>query len=53
MSNKIVIKKKIESFKKNRSCGDKSLSIRWIFFSLASGVSKAKNLLMSDDVLAL
>ena len=29
------------------------MSIRWILFSsLASGVSKAKNLLMSDDVLA-
>ena len=54
MSNKIVIKKKIESFKKKIEVdGDKSLSIRWILFSsLASGVSKAKNLLMSDDVLA-
>ena len=54
MSNKIVIKKKIESFKKKIEVGgDKSLSIRWILFSsLASGVSRAKNLLMSDDVLA-
>ena len=33
--------------------GDKSLSIRWVLFSsLANGKSKAKNLLMSEDVLA-
>ena len=33
--------------------GDKSLSIRWVLFaSLATGTSKAKNLLMSEDVLA-
>ena len=54
MSNKAIIKKKISKFKKvvNVS-GDKSLSIRWVLFSsLASGVSKAKNLLMSEDVLA-
>ena len=31
--------------------GDKSLSIRWVLLaSLANGVSKAKNLLISDDV---
>jgi len=52
--SKIVINKKIESF--NRTIlipGDKSLSIRWILFaSLASGISKAKNLLKSEDVIA-
>ena len=54
MSNKVIIKKKISKFKKIiKVGGDKSLSIRWVLFSsLASGVSTAKNLLMSDDVLA-
>ncbi len=54
MSNKVIIKKKISPFKKViKVSGDKSLSIRWVLFSsLASGVSKAKNLLMSEDVLA-
>ncbi len=54
MSNKILIKNKIKSFnKKIEVSGDKSLSIRWVLFSsLASGVSKAKNLLMSEDVIA-
>jgi len=54
MSNKVIIKKKITKFKKViKVSGDKSLSIRWVLFSsLASGVSKAKNLLMSEDVLA-
>ncbi len=54
MPNSIVIKNKISNFKKiiNVS-GDKSLSIRWVLFSsLANGVSKAKNLLISEDVLA-
>ena len=33
--------------------GDKSISIRWVLFSsLGKGVSKAKNLLISEDVLA-
>ena len=33
--------------------GDKSISIRWVLFSsLANGISKAKNLLMSEDVFA-
>ena len=33
--------------------GDKSLSIRWILIaSLSHGISKAKNLLMSEDVIA-
>ena len=54
MDNKIVLKKKIKSFSKKISIpGDKSISIRWVLIaSLANGVSKAKNLLMSEDVLA-
>ena len=54
MSNITVIKNKIKPFKKKIFVsGDKSLSIRWILFSsLGSGVSRAKNLLMSEDVLA-
>ena len=33
--------------------GDKSISIRWVLFaSLANGLSKAQNLLISEDVLA-
>ena len=33
--------------------GDKSISIRWVLFSsLANGISKATNLLLSEDVLA-
>tara|TARA_Y100000591_G_scaffold255376_1_gene227167 strand:- start:1065 stop:2390 length:1326 start_codon:yes stop_codon:yes gene_type:complete len=54
MSNKVIIKKKINAFKKViKVSGDKSLSIRWVLFSsLASGVSRAKNLLMSEDVIA-
>ena len=54
MSNSLTIKKKINPFNLTISVsGDKSLSIRWILFSsLAKGVSKAKNLLLSEDVLA-
>tara|TARA_B100001121_G_scaffold263811_1_gene244879 strand:+ start:199 stop:1515 length:1317 start_codon:yes stop_codon:yes gene_type:complete len=54
MSNITVIKKKIKPFKKKIFVsGDKSLSIRWVLFSsLGSGISRAKNLLMSEDVLA-
>ena len=54
MPNKIILKNKISDFYKKISIpGDKSISIRWVLVSsLASGVSKAKNLLMSDDVLA-
>ena len=54
MPNKIILKKKIANFsKKILIPGDKSISIRWVLISsLANGVSKAKNLLMSDDVLA-
>ena len=54
MPNSIIIKKKIKNFNKVISVtGDKSISIRWVLFSsLAQGVSKAKNLLISEDVLA-
>ena len=54
MSNIVKIKKKIGNFKKTIIVpGDKSLSIRWVLFSsLANGTSKAKNLLMSEDVFA-
>ncbi len=54
MSNIIKINNKIGDFKKTiRVPGDKSLSIRWVLFSsLANGRSKAKNLLISEDVLA-
>ena len=54
MSNSVVIKKKLKNFNKIITVtGDKSLSIRWVLFaSLAKGVSRAKNLLMSEDVIA-
>ena len=54
MPNKIILKKKITNFYKKISIpGDKSISIRWVLISsLASGVSKANNLLMSEDVAA-
>mgnify|MGYP006087642643 CR=1 FL=1 len=54
MPNPIIIKDRITKFnKKITVSGDKSLSIRWVLFSsLANGVSKAKNLLISEDVLA-
>ncbi len=54
MPNIITFKKKIKNFNKQISVsGDKSISIRWILFSsLANGVSKARNILMSEDVLA-
>ncbi len=54
MSNKIIIKNTISRFKKTISVsGDKSISIRWVLFSsLANGNSTAKNLLISEDVLA-
>jgi len=54
MTNSIVIKKKLQNFnKKIVVSGDKSLSIRWVLFaSLASGNSKAQNLLISEDVKA-
>ena len=54
MSKIISVNQKIKNFKKIITVpGDKSLSIRWVLFSsLAKGTSKAKNLLMSEDVLA-
>jgi 5-enolpyruvylshikimate-3-phosphate synthase len=54
MPNSLIISNKIPRFNKVISVsGDKSLSIRWVLFSsLASGVSNAKNLLLSQDVLA-
>ena len=54
MSNSVIIKKKIKKFKKIISVsGDKSISIRWVLFSsIANGVSLAKNLLRSEDVIA-
>ena len=54
MSNLIVFNNKINKFKKNITVsGDKSISIRWVLFSsLANGISNAKNLLLSEDVLA-
>ena len=53
MSNFIVINKKIKNFnKKITVSGDKSISIRWILLSsIANGISVAKNLLISEDVL--
>ncbi len=54
MNNPLIINNKIKKFnKKITVSGDKSLSIRWVLLSsLASGVSKADNLLISEDVTA-
>ena len=54
MSNFISIKKKIKRFNKTITVsGDKSLSIWWVLFSsIAAGISKAHNLLISEDVIA-
>ena len=54
MSKIVIIKNKINKFNKTITVsGDKSISIRWVLFSsLANGVSEAKNLLMSEDVMA-
>ncbi len=54
MPNIFRINKKIDNFSKIISVsGDKSISIRWVLFSsLANGISIAKNLLLSEDVLA-
>ena len=53
MGKFLQIKKKISSFNKEiKVSGDKSLSIRWILLaSQAIGLSKAYNLLMSEDVI--
>ena len=54
MSKIISFNKRIKNFNKKIVVpGDKSLSIRWVLFaSLGNGVSKARNLLMSEDVIA-
>ena len=54
MPNSLLVKKRIRTFNKKISVsGDKSISIRWVLLaSLASGVSKANNLLISEDVQA-
>mgnify|MGYP001405250609 CR=1 FL=1 len=54
MKNALKIDKNILPYNKKIIVeGDKSLSIRWVLLaSQASGVSKAYNLLMSEDVLA-
>ena len=54
MKNIIFIKKRIQSYnKKINISADKSLSIRWVLLaSQADGVSRAYNLLMSEDVIA-
>ena len=54
MPNSLLIKKKLKEFNKKISVsGDKSISIRWVLLaSLANGVSKAQNLLISEDVIA-
>ena len=54
MSEKIIIKKTINSFNKSIQIeGDKSLSIRWaLLASQATGISKAKNILKSEDILS-
>ena len=52
--SKLVIKKRINNFNKTINVsGDKSISIRWVLFSsLSSGISKARNILKSEDVIA-
>ena len=54
MTKIAVLKNKINNFKKKIYIpGDKSLSIRWVLLSsIANGISRAENLLMSEDVLA-
>ena len=54
MTKNLIINNKFLDFDKKISIsGDKSLSIRWVLFaSIATGKSKAYNLLLSEDVLA-
>ena len=54
MSNLEIVEKKINPYSKKITIdGDKSISIRWVLFSsIAEGISNAKNLLISEDVLA-
>ncbi len=53
-TNFIIIQDKLVKFKKNITVdGDKSISIRWLLLSSqALGVSKAKNILRSEDVMS-
>ena len=50
----LYISRKVKKFKKSLKVdGDKSISIRWLLLaSQAIGISKAKNLLRSEDVLS-
>ena len=54
MPNKIIFNKRINNFNRKITIpGDKSLSIRWVLISsLSNGISKAQNLLLSEDVFA-
>ncbi len=54
MANSVIIRNKIKKFNKSIIVsGDKSISIRWVLFSsLSNGECVAKNLLLSEDVLA-
>ena len=54
MKNTVIINNKIKNFNNTiQVSGDKSISIRWVLLSsLAKGVSNAKNLLLSENVLA-
>jgi len=54
MPNLKIFNNKIKKFKKTITVsGDKSISIRWVLLSsIANGISEAKNLLMSEDVMA-
>ena len=54
MSSPLIIENKIKDYNKTITVsGDKSISIRWVLFSsLANGISIAKNLLISEDVIA-
>ena len=54
MSKILIINNKINSFNKKIIVdGDKSLSIRWVLIaSQSNGLSKAHNILMSEDVIA-
>jgi len=54
MPNLKIFDNKIKKFNNTINVsGDKSISIRWVLFSsLANGISEAKNLLLSEDVMA-